>query len=171
MTVELSYIFYEVGRHLGNVGVMLKHLKDRYDSEGFVSPIRILDGSGTVRHRVALEDAEARIAPLHYKFKVHTILRSPFELATHPAMLDVAEALLGPNIPLYGATYVVKEPHTPAHVSWHQLLTYWSLSSTLRCRRGWPNTGDLDPAALAKQRVLDATLNDAYAVMKRAGRA
>jgi len=108
---------------------MLKYLKDRYDREGFVSPVRILDETEAAKHRAALEDAEVRVGPLHYKFKVHTILRSPLELAIHPAMLDVAEALLGPNILLYSAAYIVKEPHTPAHVSWHQDLTYWGLSS------------------------------------------
>jgi len=36
--------------------------------------------------------------------------------------------LLGPDILLHNVTYIVKEPKTGSHVSWHQDLTYWGLS-------------------------------------------
>ncbi len=108
---------------------MLENLRKSYECNGYVSPVRILDSVEAAKHRMASEDAEARVGPLHYKFKVHTILRSPLDLATHPAMLDVVEALIGPNILLYNVCYIIKESHTPAHVSWHQDLTYWGLSS------------------------------------------
>lgn len=108
---------------------MLADLKARYERDGYLSPVRIVDDAEAARHRRALEDAEARVGPLHYKFKVHTLLQSPMDLATHPAMLDVVESLLGPNILLYSATFIIKEPHTASHVSWHQDLTYWGLSS------------------------------------------
>jgi len=108
---------------------MLEDFRNSYERDGYVSPLRILDPGEAARHRAALETAEAHVGPLHYKFKAHTFLRSPFELATRPAMLDLVEALLGPNILLYNVSYIIKEPHTSAHVCWHQDLAYWGLSS------------------------------------------
>ncbi|MEL7430190.1 MAG: phytanoyl-CoA dioxygenase family protein, partial [Pseudomonadota bacterium] len=44
------------------------------------------------------------------------------------SVLDVVEQMIGPDILLFNATYIIKEPHSPSHVSWHQDLTYWGLS-------------------------------------------
>ena len=98
---------------------------ETYARDGFLSPIDILDTEAAAAHRAHMEDAEARFGPLHYEFKIHTILRSPYDLATHPRVLDVVETLIGPDILLHNVTYIVKEPDTPAFVSWHQDLTYW----------------------------------------------
>ena len=59
---------------------------------------------------------------------MHLILTSAWELATDPVLLDAVEACIGPNILLYNSMYVVKEPHSPAKVNWHQDLTYLGLS-------------------------------------------
>ena len=100
---------------------------ERYWRDGFVSPVRIVSQGAAASHRRRLEQAESAVGSLHYQAKAHTILRSPLELATHPCALDVVEALLGPNILVWNVTYIIKEPRTPDHVSWHQDLTYWGL--------------------------------------------
>lgn len=99
--------------------------KKRYQTDGYVSPIRFLAKDQAERHRTILEQAEAQIGSLHYKTKVYTLLQSPFEIVTLPSVLDVVQELMGPDILLYNATYIIKEPHTNSHVSWHQDLTYW----------------------------------------------
>ncbi len=100
-----------------------------YHRDGYVSGIPFLDAAEVAHHRNALEEAEQQIGgSLHYRFKVHTMLTSPFALATRPDVLDVVEAMIGPDILLYNVTYIIKEPHSPSHVSWHQDLTYWGLS-------------------------------------------
>jgi len=106
----------------------LRQLRDAYQRDGFVSGVKILSESRALRHRTAMEAAEAAFGPLHYEGKVHTILRSPHELATHSTALDVVEQLIGPNILLHSATYIVKEPGSTSFVSWHQDLTYWGFS-------------------------------------------
>lgn len=106
----------------------LSALRADYERDGFVSGVPLLDTAQAAAHRKQLEDAEQQVGSLHYKSKVHTILRSPLELATLPAALDVAEAILGPNLLLYNVTYIIKEANTTSHVSWHQDLTYWGLS-------------------------------------------
>lgn len=106
----------------------LDAMQANYERDGFISGIPLIDTAQAASHRKQLEDAEKQVGSLHYKSKVHTILRSPWELATLPAALDVAEQLLGPNILLYNVTYIIKEAKTTSHVSWHQDLTYWGLS-------------------------------------------
>lgn len=100
-----------------------------YERDGYVSGVPILTQEEVTYHRAALEKAEHELnASLHYKFKVHTILTSPYELATRPEVLDLVEAMIGPDILLYNVTYIIKEPHSTSYVSWHQDLTYWGLS-------------------------------------------
>ncbi|MGI9310129.1 MAG: phytanoyl-CoA dioxygenase family protein [bacterium] len=103
------------------------HYASEFARRGFLSPVDVLDADCARRHRDCVERAEARLGAVHYKAKMHTILRSAHELATHPRMLDVVEAILGADILLYNTTYIIKEPNSPAHVSWHQDLTYWGL--------------------------------------------
>ncbi len=100
---------------------------EAYRRDGYTT-LRIVDAAEAARHRAVLEAAEAQRGALHYKAKMHTVMRSPYELATHPRVLDMVEAILGPDILLYDATYIIKEAATEAHVSWHQDLTYWGLS-------------------------------------------
>ena len=98
-----------------------------YNKLGFLSPIDVLSEEQAKKHRQNMEDVEQQIGPMHYMAKMHTILRSPYELVVHPNILDVVDQILGPDILLYNATYIIKEPNTPTHVSWHQDLTYWGL--------------------------------------------
>ena len=99
-----------------------------YFNNGYASPIKLLNMGGAEKHRKRLEAAEKKLGSLHYRSKIHTILTSPFELATNSKVLDFVEKLIGPNILLYNTTYIIKEPNSPSHVSWHQDLTYWGLS-------------------------------------------
>lgn len=104
-------------------------LLERYKNDGYISPVKILDEHEAALHRQSMEDAEQQIGALHYKSKIHTILTSPLHLARHPAMLDIVEQIIGPDILIYNVTYIVKQAQSAAHVSWHQDLTYWGLDS------------------------------------------
>jgi len=108
-------------------GAAVSDLKSVYERRGFLSPVDVLSEQQALQHRRRLQEAEAQIGPLHYQAKMHTVLRSTHELVTHPRILDVVEAILGPDILLYNATYIIKEAGAPSHVSWHQDLTYWGL--------------------------------------------
>ena len=106
----------------------LKQLAEDYQRHGYASGVRLIDSAEAKKHRDALERAEQKRGSLHYLAKVHTIFRSPFELATLPSALDVVEQLIGPDILLFNVTYIIKEAGAASHVSWHQDLTYWGLS-------------------------------------------
>jgi ectoine hydroxylase-related dioxygenase (phytanoyl-CoA dioxygenase family) len=105
--------------------ITTSELAQDYTRDGFISGIGVLSAEEVTTHRAQLEKVESQIGPLHYHNKVHTVLRSPYELATHPTLVDLVEKILGPDILLYNVTYIIKEPATPSFVSWHQDLTYW----------------------------------------------
>lgn len=98
-----------------------------YSDDGFVAPVTVLGAAAAVEHRTTLEAAEAELGPLHYINKIHTVMESPYALATAPVVLDLVEAMIGPDILLYNTNYIIKEPGSSAHISWHQDLTYWGL--------------------------------------------
>ena len=104
-------------------------LRNQWDLNGFITARELVTASEAAEHREALERGETSYGALHYVPKIHTLMRSPLALATQPAALDIVEQLIGADILLYNATYIIKEPDSAAHVSWHQDLTYWGLSS------------------------------------------
>ena len=106
----------------------LTELAIDYERDGYISGIPLIDSATAKSHRDALETAEKDQGNLHYLAKVHTLFRSPYQLATLPAALDIVEQLIGPDILLFNVTYIIKEAGTASHVSWHQDLTYWGLS-------------------------------------------
>jgi len=108
--------------------INFRKFRHDFERDGFVSGIDVISSEDAARHRDAMEAAETAFGNVHYKTKVHTILRSPFELATLPGVLDIVEQLIGFNILLYNVTYIVKEPGSTSFVSWHQDLTYWGFS-------------------------------------------
>lgn len=107
----------------------ISSLTAQYQQNGFVSAVDIISADAAFKHRQVLESAESKVGSLHYKPKVHTILKSPFRLATNAVLLDIVEACIGPDILLYNVTYIIKEAHSKSHVSWHQDLTYWGFDS------------------------------------------
>ncbi|MGB7286065.1 MAG: phytanoyl-CoA dioxygenase family protein [Salaquimonas sp.] len=104
-------------------------LVERYSRDGFISPVPLLSADEAQIARQKMEQVEAEFGALHYLSKVHTLMDFVADIAIKPAVLDVVEAILGADILLYDCTFIVKEPKTKSHVSWHQDLTYWGLSN------------------------------------------
>jgi hypothetical protein len=78
-------------------------------------------------YRRGLEAAEARFGSMHYVTKPYLLLRLADELVHHPAILDVVEDIIGPDILLWDANFIIKEAGDRKFVSWHQDLTYWGI--------------------------------------------
>ncbi len=106
----------------------LDRYQQDYNENGFISPVRIISFEEAKKHRDTLENTEKVLGNMHYQSKIHTILKSAYELATHKNILNIVEKAIGPNILLHNTTYIIKEPKTSAFVSWHQDLTYWGFS-------------------------------------------
>ncbi len=108
---------------------MNSNISQQFYENGFFSPVKILNQEAALSHRAELEEVEAKLGPQHYQNKIHTIMRSAYELLSDPILLDAIEEIIGPDIMVYNSTYIIKEPNTLSHVSWHQDLTYWGLDS------------------------------------------
>ena len=119
----------------------MQSLKSQFEEDGYFSPLRLFDKSTALSYREILETVEQKTGSLNYRYKIHTVLDIAYKIATNKELLDSVEALLGPNILLYNTSFVIKEPNSKAHISWHQDLTYWGRSEERRvgkeCRTRW----------------------------------
>jgi len=106
----------------------LQSLKSQFEKDGFFSPLRLIDKSTASSYCEILETVEQKTGSLNYRYKIHTVLEIAYKLASNKKLLDSVETLLGPNILLYNTSFVIKEPHSKTHISWHQDLTYWGFN-------------------------------------------
>ncbi len=109
----------------------------QYWRDGFLFPIHVFSSEEVAAARTSLEDMErdwldaGLPLPLNTYKRVNAQVVMPFlvDIARHPAILDVVEGILGPDILIYAAEFFIKEPRTESIVSMHQDLTYWGLGA------------------------------------------
>lgn len=105
-------------------------LSGRYNARGCVYPIDVLPPSEAAEYRTRIEEVERRPRgglPFPY-LKPYLALTVVNELVRLPAVLDVVEEIIGPDILVWDGALIVKEPHAPGKFTWHQDLTYWGLA-------------------------------------------
>lgn len=111
---------------------------DRYRKDGYLFPIDVLTAGEAAARRTELEALEAHYRdaklplPLAHFFREngHVVIPLLASIARTPAVLDVVQSVLGPNLLVWSCELFIKEPGTPKRVSWHQDLTYWGLGET-----------------------------------------
>jgi chlorinating enzyme len=107
---------------------------ERYARDGFLSPNRALTPLEAAACRHKLEAYERAIGgPLtgdetsRHRSRTHVLLTWVHGLASHPAILDAVESLIGPDILVFTSTWFIKEPGSAAIAAWHQDATYFGL--------------------------------------------
>lgn len=113
---------------------------DLYQRQGYCSPLRVMGAAEARKFRDALEDCErARGRPLtrDEKSKPHLLFRWASELVRHPAILDVVETIVGPDILVWDSTLFTKEAGGKEHLTWHQDLRYWGLDPGDQVLTAW----------------------------------
>lgn len=105
---------------------------EQFDTEGYVTPVRIMDAAEAGTLRAKLEATEAarggKLAPTE-RSKAHMLFKWLDDLIRDPRVLDPIEQLIGPNILCWNTLFWIKEAQSPSFVSWHQDTKYWGLSS------------------------------------------
>ena len=102
-----------------------------YERDGVVFPIRVLSDAEVAEFRRELEavarDGARRMDQLHMRYEW------AFRLASHPAVLDAVESLIGPEILIDGNLVFYKPPHDASYASWHQDSVYsgWHLTPSV----------------------------------------
>ena len=81
------------------------------------------------------------------------MMRWVYEIATNKILLDFVEDLIGKNVLLYNATFIIKEPMTQTHVSWHQDLTYWGFDDNEKQVSAWIALSNADETSGCMQMI------------------
>ncbi len=134
------------------------HLTDediaRYRTDGLIrSPVRLADDT-LVRMRASLErllgdrsdvPPESLICPHIPSAGRHGTEAAAawFEYATQPALLDLVEQLIGPDIILWGSQVFCKPERVGREVPWHQDGQYWPIRPLATCSV-WIALDDVD---------------------------
>lgn len=101
-----------------------------FRSQGYLSPLDALTPTEADSCLEQLYEIEALLGedPQKYlKIKAHLAAPWMVSLASHPAILDAVESLIGPDILLFGSSLFAKREHDDRFVSWHQDSAYYGL--------------------------------------------
>ncbi|MEX0308987.1 MAG: phytanoyl-CoA dioxygenase family protein [Tateyamaria sp.] len=129
--------------------------QDQYWRDGFLFPLPAVSTEHALAARAELEDIEHRYLaadlphPLNtYKrVNAHVVMPMAARMAAEPAVLDVIEGILGPDILIYSTEFFIKEPQTTQIVSMHQDLTYWGLGAIDGLVTAWIALSPATPAS------------------------
>ncbi|MEL6234927.1 MAG: phytanoyl-CoA dioxygenase family protein [Pseudomonadota bacterium] len=111
---------------------------DTYKQNGFVSGLPVFSTQEVATLRAAIEALEAEHADgsgphdLKQFFRVngHVVIPLLADLARTPAILDIVEGVLGPDLLAWSVELFIKEAQSTKTVSWHQDITYWGMGET-----------------------------------------
>ncbi|MEM7426147.1 MAG: phytanoyl-CoA dioxygenase family protein [Pseudomonadota bacterium] len=92
-----------------------------FQQQGFLGSVPILtetEAAECLRHFQAIEAASGKqLVRLDWP---HMCFRWAYELATHEDLLDAVEALIGPDLIIWGSLIANKPPQSEFHFGWHQ---------------------------------------------------
>ena len=112
---------------------LTKEQRDRFRADGFYYPLDALSAEEVARYREGLDSTEEHLGvPLSaaegkYRHNLHMLCRWTDDLVRHPAILDVMESLIGPNIVLYTCRAFIKPAKSDVITAWHKDSTYFGL--------------------------------------------
>lgn len=105
----------------------------KYEDEGYLAPIAVLDRADVASLREKLETVEADHGgqlPKDLNQKPHLVFTWANDLVRHPRILDAVESIIGPDILCWSTNFFAKDPGDGKRVSWHQDVTYWGFEPT-----------------------------------------
>ena len=92
----------------------------QFRRDGFLAPVPVLSSAEAAMYRRALDDLESAIGRRSRFPNIHLHFPWAFDLATHPAVLDLVEEILGPDVIAWGSLILKKPPDNESMVPWHQ---------------------------------------------------
>jgi len=106
------------------------HLRQSYERDGYAFPLAVMTPERAAEYQAMFELAEAErvqdpaAGEILMRF-ANIVLPFVDEIMRLPSLLEPVRTILGDDLLVMGANFFIKEPATPAFVSWHQDLTYW----------------------------------------------
>ena len=104
---------------------------DSYHRDGLLFPLPALNAAEVEYFRACHDELDHHLggrATAVQKGDRHLDIKWICDLATHPAVLDAVEDIIGPDILIHSSTIFTKYPQDEKFVSWHQDSHYWGLS-------------------------------------------
>lgn len=100
-----------------------------FREKGFLHPFPCLEPAQTQQMRSALDtfESEQGVSAGTLQIKGHLCFRWSYELSFQPAILDVVEDLIGPDILCFASRFWMKGPQDGSYVPWHQDSAYFGL--------------------------------------------
>jgi ectoine hydroxylase-related dioxygenase (phytanoyl-CoA dioxygenase family) len=142
---------------------LTQSLCDGYLRDGLAFPVAALSAAESQRYRAASDKLEFDLGGKPRTIEVrqmHLHWRWAHELATHPAILDCAEDLIGPDLLIWATELFIKHPQDAAvAIGWHRdrpylgliggrVVTAWvALSNSSQangCMRALPRSAEAD---------------------------
>ena len=111
-------------------------MKPAYERDGYVFPLEAMTPQRAAEYRAMFESVEAANAGDATNSRIlkgspGIVLPFIGEISRRPAVIEPVRTILGDDLLVIGANFFIKEPATPAFVSWHQDLTYWGYDDAL----------------------------------------
>lgn len=125
-------------------------LRESYDQQGFLSTLPVLNEKELREARDAFSKLELEFGKEYTQYSLHNVhLQYPWvmNLTTHPRILQVITAILGPDVILLDSRFICKYPtavkqaddeNKPKpdgnvedelpYVAWHQDMRYWGIA-------------------------------------------
>ncbi len=104
----------------------------RYNSEGYLAPVRIFSESEIESIRNYFDDLLAQVMRAggdSYSISSAHLKYGPvYDILTNPRVVDLVADLLGENVIAWGSHFFCKMPRDGKAVAWHQDASYWPLS-------------------------------------------
>jgi len=113
------------------LNVLTAEQVDSYRRDGLLFPLPALSAAEVEYFRACHDELDQRLGgrpTAVEKGDRHLDIKWICDLATHPAVLDAVEDLIGPDILIHSSTIFTKYAHDEKFVSWHQDSHYWGLS-------------------------------------------
>lgn len=103
-----------------------------YRRDGLLFPKPAISPDDAARYLATLEAYEDETGgPVNgkYRYKCHLVFPWINELMREPAILDMVEDLIGPDIMVWSSHLYPKEPGDGRFISWHQDSAHWGLET------------------------------------------
>lgn len=103
-------------------------LQEQYKRDGFISPLDVISEEAALYLRKLYESLERSTGKSANSCggNLHITDQFVHDVVTSPAILDVVEQLIGPDIMVWNSKVWVKEPESDNFVGWHQDVS-WGL--------------------------------------------
>uniref|UniRef100_A0A3Q1FBU0 Zgc:174917 n=1 Tax=Acanthochromis polyacanthus TaxID=80966 RepID=A0A3Q1FBU0_9TELE len=123
-------------------------LQERYNQQGFLSALPVLNDTELREARHAFSELEREFGEEYTQYSLHNVhLQYPWVmgLTKHPRILEVVKAVLGPDVILLDSRFICKYPTLKTaniqeneenkpdesklpYVAWHQDMRYWGIA-------------------------------------------